>query len=144
MPTRRLVLSQLLVVLGLAGACSRDDPQAALEAAVQQLQDSLEAKNAGAVMDLLDEKFRAQDDLNREWAKRTMTLLFLRHANVKVVALSRTSRIDPNAPHVATTEAQVVLGGAQGLIPEQVAPYAVKLQWRRDGKHWKLFALEWQ
>lgn len=142
-PRRRLVLASLLLPAVLL-ACGRDDPQAALEATVQQLQDSLEAKNAGAVLELLDEKFRAQDDLNREWARRTMALLFLRHRNVKIVALTRSSRIEPNARHVATTEAQVVLSGAQGLIPEQAAPYAVKLQWRHDGKRWKLFALEWQ
>jgi hypothetical protein len=143
MPTRRLALAQLLTLAAL-GACSRDDPQAALEAAVQQLQDSLEAKKASAVLAQLDEQFRAQDDLNREWAQRTMALVFLRHANVKVVALTRTSRIDPNARHVAFTEAQVLLTGAQGLIPERAAPYTVKLQWRLDGKQWKLFALEWQ
>ena len=130
-------------LLTLAG-CGRDDPQAALDAAVQQLQDRLEAKDAGAVMDLLDEQFRAQDDLNREWARRTMALLFLRHANVKVVALTRSNRIDPNARHVAFTEAQVLLTGAQGLLPEQAAPYAVTLQWRHDGKRWRLFSLTWQ
>ena len=142
-PARRLVLAQLLT-LALLGACSRDDPQAALEAAVQQLQDNLEARKASAVLAQLDDQFRAQDDLNREWAQRTMTLLFLRYANVKVVALTRTSRIDPKARHVAFTEAQVLLTGAQGLVPEQAAPYNVKLQWRLDGKQWKLFALEWQ
>ena len=142
-PSRRLVLAQLLT-LALLGACSRDDPQAALEAAVQQLQDNLEARKASAVLAQLDDQFRAQDDLNREWAQRTMTLLFLRYANVKVVALTRTSRIDPKARHVAFTEAQVLLTGAQGLVPEQAAPYNVKLQWRLDGKQWKLFALEWQ
>ena len=38
----------------------------------------------------------------------------------------------------------MLLSGAQDLIPERVAPYTVKLQWRHDGSRWKLFALEWQ
>lgn len=143
LPTRRIFFAGLIALVGLGG-CRRSDPQAALEAAVQQLQDRLEAKDASAVLALLDDQFRAQDDLNREWAQRTMALLFLRYANVKIVALARSSLIEPNAPHVGTTEAQVVLSGAQGLIPERAAPYAVKLQWRHDGKRWKLFALEWQ
>jgi hypothetical protein len=143
MPTRRHVLALGAAATVLA-ACGRDDPQAALEAAVQQLQDHLEAKDAGAVLDLLDAQFRAQDDLNREWARRTMGLLFLRHANVRIVALTRTSRIAPDARHVGFTEAQVLLSGAQDLIPDRVAPYSIKLEWRHDGSRWKLFALDWQ
>jgi len=143
MPTRRQALATTLALVVLGG-CSRDDPQAALEAAVQQLQDSLEAKRTSAVMDLLDAQFRVQQEPGREWAQRTMTLMFLRHASVKVVAVTRSSRIDPNARHVGYTDAQVVLAGAQGLIPEQAAPYSIRLQWRRDGNRWKLFALEWE
>jgi len=143
MPTRRRVLA-LGAVAALPIACGRDDPQAALDAAAQQLQDHLEAKDAAAVLALLDAQFRAQDELDREWARRTMALLFLRHAKVSVVTLARTSRIDPNARHVGFTEAQVLLSGAQDLIPERVAPYTVTLQWRHDGSRWKLFALAWQ
>ena len=145
MPSRRLTLALLLTLpVALLPACGRNDPQAALEATVQQLQDHLEARDAAAVLALLDEQFRAQDDLDREWARRTMGLLFMRYANVKVVALSRSSRIDPKAAHVAHTEAQVLLSGAQELIPDRVTPYAVKLEWRHDGKRWKLFSLAWQ
>ena len=63
-------------------ACSKDDPQVSLEAAVQQLQDQIEARDTGAVMDLLDAKFRAQDEYDADWARKTMTLMFLRYAQV--------------------------------------------------------------
>ena len=46
---RRLVLALLLAPMLLAG-CGKTDPQAALEAAVQELQDNLEAKKTGAVV----------------------------------------------------------------------------------------------
>jgi hypothetical protein len=150
-PARRAAMARAsglaLVLAGtvtLLPGCSRDDPQAALEAAVGQLQERLEARDADGVLDLLGDPFRAQDELDRDWARRTMTLLFLRYAHVKVVALARTSRIDPNAPHVGHTDAQVLLSGAQDLIPDRVAPYAVRLEWRHDGKRWKLHALTWQ
>jgi hypothetical protein len=81
-----------LAVTAAAG-CSRDNPQAELEAAVQALQDNLEAKRSGAVLDQLAPEFRAQSELDREWAKRTVTVLFLQNANVKVVALNRSSRV---------------------------------------------------
>jgi hypothetical protein len=140
---RRIFMSVLCwLTVGLA-ACSKDDPQASLEAAVQQLQDQIEARDTGAVMDLLDARFRAQDEYDADWARKTMTLMFLRYAQVKVIALSRNSRIDPPGSPIGLTEAQVVVTGAQGLIPERVTPYAVTLEWRREGSVWRLRDLRW-
>ncbi|OQW85834.1 MAG: hypothetical protein BWK72_20240 [Rhodoferax ferrireducens] len=138
-----LGLTLALACVAVSG-CSRSvDPQASLEAAVQALQDNLEAKKTSAVMDLLDPQYRAQQELDRDWAKRTMTLMFLQHASVKVVALTRSSQIDPGAPQTGYTDAQVVLTGAQNIIPDTAAPYVVRLQWSRDGEQWKLRTLEW-
>jgi hypothetical protein len=125
-------------------ACSKDDPQAALEAAAQQLQDHLEAKDTGAVFDMLDPQFRAKDEFDRDWARKTMALMFLRYANVKVIAVTRSSRIDPPGSPIGVTEAQIVVTGAQGLIPERASPYTVQLRWQRDGKEWKLRDLQWE
>ena len=130
-----------LAVTAVAG-CSRDNPQAELEAAVQALQDSLEARRTGAVLDQLAPEFRAQAELDREWAKRTMTVLFLQNANVKVVALNRSSRVTSKT--TGETDAQVVLAGGQGLVPERASPYSVKLRWRREGRQWSLTSLEWE
>lgn len=144
--TRRgavLALCASTTLLLLAG-CARDDPQASLETAVQQLQDHIEAKKTSAVMDMLHPRFRAQAELDPEWARNTMTLLFLRYPNVSVVAVTRRSEVDPATPLAGRTEAQVVLSGAQGLIPDRVAPYAITLRWRRESDEWKLLDLEWQ
>ncbi|MGS5088839.1 hypothetical protein ACVC7V_20345 [Hydrogenophaga sp. A37] len=142
---RRLFLSlSLPCVLPWLTACSKDDPQAALEAAAQQLQDHLEAKDTGAVFDMLDPQFRAKDEFDRDWARKTMALMFLRYANVKVIAVTRSSRIDPPGSPIGVTEAQIVVTGAQGLIPERASPYTVQLRWQRDGDEWKLRDLQWE
>lgn len=134
--------------LALLGCSQPDDPQAALDATVQRLQDALEAKDADAVMDLLDAKFRAQsgesDGLDREWARKTMALMFLRYQQVKVIAVTRSSRVDAAGGQTGRTEAQVLVTGAQGLIPERASPYAVQLEWWREGGDWKLRDLRWQ
>jgi hypothetical protein len=143
MLSRRATLVMLAASV-LPGACSSDDPQASLEAAVRELQANLEAKKTGAVLDQLDPAFRARQEMDREWAKRTMTMLFLRHANVKVVAVSADTRVDPVKRAFGQTDAQVVVAGAQGLIPDRIAPYRVRLQWRRDGSRWKLLSLDWE
>ena len=129
--------------LALLGCGQPDDPQAALDATVQRLQDALEAKDADAVLELLDAKFRAQDELDREWARKTMALMFLRYQQVKVIAVTRSSRVDAAGGQTGRTEAQVLVTGAQGLVPERVEPYAVKMEWRLVGGDWKLSDLRW-
>ena len=138
-----LTLMMLLGSLMLAG-CGKADPQAALEAAVQKLQDNLEARKTSDVMSQLHPGFQAGEGMDREWAKRTMTLMFMRYANIRIVAVTRNSRIDAGSSQVGHTEAQVVVTGAQGLIPERVEPYAITLQWRLDGSDWKLMELRWE
>lgn len=140
---RKLFLSLLLTLSALAG-CGRDDPRAQLDAAVQQLQGNLEAKNSGAVIDQLAGDFRANGEYDRDWARRTMTLMFLRHQQVKVILLSSDSRLDPTSPNRGHTAAQVALTGAEDLIPDSAGHYAVKLEWWREGSDWKLARLDWQ
>lgn len=139
-----LLISMLASVATLFPACSKPDPQTALEAAVQQLQDRLEARDSKAVLTMLDTRFRAQDEYDAEWARKTMALMFLRYANVKVIAVTRSSRIDPPGSGIGITEAQVLVTGAQGLIPERASPYSVQLQWALDGSDWKLRDLRWE
>jgi hypothetical protein len=50
----------------LTGCGAKDDPQARLEAAVQQLQDNLEAKDTGAVLAQLHPQFSAQQAFDRD------------------------------------------------------------------------------
>lgn len=140
---RKLFLSLLLALFALAG-CGREDPRAQLDAAVKQLQDNLEAKNSGAVIDQLAGDFRANGEFDRDWARRTMALLFLRHQQVKVILLRSTSQLDPTYPNRGHTDAQVALTGAENLIPDSAGHYSVKLEWWRDGAQWKLARLDWE
>ena len=144
MKHRSILTSMVLALALILSGCSKADPQAQLEAAVQKLQDSLEAKDTSAVIDQLDASFQAQDGLDREWARKTMTLMFLRYASVKVIAVTRKSSIDPTAAQSGLTQAQVLVTGAQGLIPERAAPYDVRLEWRRVSDEWKLTRITWE
>jgi hypothetical protein len=111
----RLVTFALLLIFSLISGCGRDDPQAALEAAVQQLQDNIEAKQTSAVLEQLHPQFSANQQYDREWAKRTMLMLFMRNQKVSVIAFSKNSTIDPTYPDKGNTEAEIALTGATGL-----------------------------
>lgn len=143
MRLRLFTLAGLLIVSLLSG-CGQTDPQAALEAAVQQLQDNLENKQTNAVLEQLHGQFSAEQQYDREWAKRTMLMVFLRHQKVSVIAFSKTSKIDPTYPDKGHTEAEIALAGASGLIPDNAAHYRVKLQWWLEDGEWKLARLNWR
>ncbi|WP_159970667.1 hypothetical protein [Pseudomonas sp. 8Z] len=145
MSMRHLSCSLLFAIsLLLAGCGAGDAPQDALQTAAQQLQDNLESKNSSAVMDQLHADFLARQELDRDWAKRTMALLLLRHKNIQVIALGKNSWIDSAISSKGYTEAQIGLSGADGLIPDTVRHYSVKLEWWREGRQWKLARLDWE
>ena len=125
-------------------ACSKSDPQARLDAAVDALQAAIEARDTGDVIDLLDANFRGSANLDPQEARRMLTGVFLRYKNIRVVAVGRKSQIDPVTPTLGRVEAQVLVTGAQGLIPERVEPYAVKMEWRLVDGDWKLSDLRWE
>jgi hypothetical protein len=137
-------LPLLLACLLTLGGCTRDSELQLLEKSVKQLQDNLEAKRIPAVLEQLHGDFRAQQDLDRQWAQRTMALLFLRHQQVRVIALSQRSQLDPTYPGRGQTRAEVALTGAEGLLPDSARHYRVTLEWWREGDHWQLARLDWE
>lgn len=140
----RLVTFALLLIFSLISGCGRDDPQAALEAAVQQLQDNIEAKQTSAVLEQLHPQFSANQQYDREWAKRTMLMLFMRNQKVSVIAFSKNSTIDPTYPDKGNTEAEIALTGATGLIPDNAAHYRLQLQWWYEDGEWQLARMNWK
>lgn len=143
MSLRQLALLGLLLFFGCS-ACSRDAPLVALEKAVTQLQENIEAKRSGAVLEQLHEQFIAEREYDRNWAKRTMALLFLRHTYVQVIALGKSSQIDPLHPAIGRTHARVALAGAEGLIPDSTRSYRVDLEWWLEDGEWRLARLDWE
>lgn len=143
MPVWKLALWVVLAALALAG-CKADDPQAALDAAAESLQRSIEERDTGALMDCLHADFAANGQYGRDWAQRTATLMFLRHRNVKVLRLASRNWIDSTYPDRGHSEAQVALTGAENLLPQRVGHYEVELEWWREDGQWKLARLDWK
>jgi hypothetical protein len=142
--TRAQLIPAFLLICALLAGCTPSDPQAALEAAVQQLQDNLEAKNTGDVMEQLHPQFSAQQQYDRTWAQRTMAMLFLRHKQVQVIAIGTSSEVDPTYSEKGHTRAEVAMTGAEGLIPDSARHYSVKLEWWLEDGEWKLARLNWE
>lgn len=143
MPIWKLAVIAAIAALALVG-CGRDDPQAALEAAARSLQNSIEKKDTGALMERIHADFNANQQLDRDWVKRTATLMFLRNRKVSVIALGSRSWIDPSYADKGYTEAQIAMTGAEGLVPERLGHYEVKLEWWMEDGEWQLARLNWE
>lgn len=141
---RQLFPLVFIMTCALLGGCQPSDPQAALAAAVQQLQDNLEHKQTAAVLEQLHPQFRAQQEFDRDWAKRTMLLLFMRHKQVQVLALSKDSQLDPSNHARGYTLAHIALTGAEGLLPDSAGQYQVRLEWWLEDGEWRLARLHWE
>ena len=132
-----------LLLLAMLGGCSRDDPQAALEKAARQLQAGLEEKDLSSVLAQLHSDFQAGEGLDRAWAERSMRLAFLRHRNIRIIALRHDSWLDSSYADRGYTEADVSMSGAEGLLPQRAGHYSLRLEWWQENDEWRLARLSW-
>lgn len=137
-----LVLPLLASVLLLCGC--RDEPLAALESAADQLQANLDDKATVSALEQLHLQFHARDNLDRDWAARTMALLFLRHRQVEVVVMARHCELDSTYSERGHCRAQVALAGAENLLPDSARLYSVRSEWWLEGGDWQLARLDWE
>lgn len=143
MPVWKIATTVMMMAL-LLGGCGRDDPEAALASAAKSLQDSIENKDTARLMQGIHSDFSANRQLDRDWVRRTAALMFLRHRNVRVIALSSRSWIDPTYPDKGYSETQVALTGAEGLLPDRLGHYDVRMEWWLTEGEWQLARLNWE
>ena len=75
----RLACMGLLLIVS---ACSRSDPEQAVRAQLEALQQAIDARDAGAVEDLLAEDFIGNEGMDRRGAKQLAAGVFLRHREI--------------------------------------------------------------
>ncbi|MDR0529577.1 MAG: hypothetical protein LBG69_08220 [Zoogloeaceae bacterium] len=128
----------------LCAACARkDDALSALDKATDTLQRGIAEKDTAQVLGLLHADFAARaPDENRDWAKRVLFAAFSRHKNIRVMTLRLENRLSPGTPDRAISEGEILLIGADGLIPENANRYQVRLGWIQQNGAWRLLRLE--
>lgn len=135
----RLVCMALLLVLA---GCSRSDPEQAVRAQLEVLQQAIDARDAGAVADLLAEDFIGNDGLDRRGAKQLAAGVFLRHREVGARLGPVTVELRGEGEAIARFSV-LATGGSGGLLPEQGQVYQVETGWRLQDGDWKLLNASW-
>lgn len=130
-----------LLISAMIG-CSRASPEQAVRQQLEALQSAIDARDAGAVHDLLAEDFIGNGGIDRRGARQLALAVFLQHREVG-------ARLGPVKVELrGTTEATATFSvlatsGSGGLLPESGQVFDVETGWRvLDGK-WRLLNARW-
>ena len=135
----RLACIGLLLVVS---ACSRSDPEQAVRAQLEALQQAIDARDAGAVEDLLAEDFIGNEGMDRRGAKQLAAAVFLRHREIGARLGPVTVELRGEREAIARFSV-LATGGSGGLLPEQGQVYQVQTGWRLQDGDWKLLNASW-
>jgi len=135
----RLACIGLLLVVS---ACSRSDPEQAVRAQLEALQHAIDARDAGAVEDLLAEDFIGNEGMDRRGAKQLAAAVFLRHREIGARLGPVTVELRGEREAIARFSV-LATGGSGGLLPEQGQVYQVQTGWRLQDGDWKLLNASW-
>ena len=127
----------------LAGACSRTSPEQAVRDRIEAMQEAIDARDAGAVGDLLADDFVGNDGLDKRGARQLAAAMFLRFRDVSAKLGPATVELRGSRDAVARFSA-LATGGSGGLWPESGQVYEVETGWRLVDGDWKLLSAEWK
>ncbi len=130
-----------LVLVALC-ACTRTTPEQQLRATVSALQAGIEARDAGAIRDVLADDFFGPEGLDREGAVRMAQVLFLRHRAIGVtIAGPLEVRMQPG--HASVGFDVALTGGSGRVLPDAARLYGVETGWRLQDGDWRLTSATW-
>lgn len=137
----RFALLTFVVLLAACGARTSDEQK--LRSALAAMQQAVEARKPGEVVEHVAEDFTGADgDFDRRKLHDLLRLQVLRNERIGVTVVVRDIRIDVAR---ATVVATVTLTGSSGSwIPARGAVYTITSGWRRDGSDWKAVHANWQ
>ena len=126
--------------LALAVGCSAPPDEAALRERIEAMQAAVEARDADALLDAVDEGFGGPEGMDRDGLRRYATLMLLRQQNVGVVIGPVEVELHGDR---ASARFDAAVSGSNRFIPEGVEARRVETVWRRDGDEWVLVAADW-
>ncbi len=133
----------LAALLAIAGGCSRTPPEEAVRDRIEVLQAAVDARDAGAVEDVLAADFIGNDGLDRQGARRLAAGMFLQFRDVSAKLGPATVEMRGERDAVANFSV-LATGGSGGLLPESGQVYEVETGWRLVDGDWVLLSASWE
>lgn len=142
----RRLLGVAMACLGgalLVVACARTPPEQQLRETAAAMQHAVEARDTGALRELLAEDFIGPDGLDRQGAGRLAQAMFLRHRAVGVTLGPLQVSMHPDGEHATVACSVALTGGEGGVLPDAARVYQVESGWRLVGGDWRMTSLGW-
>lgn len=131
----------IVLVLLLAGACSRTPDDQAIRAAIERGALAVQEHDAGGLMDLVSEDFIGNDELDRAQLRNYLRAQFIaaQALGVHVGPIEVEVRGDR-----ATARFDALFTDTSGRwIPDRATTLRFETGWRRSGKHWQCINARW-
>ena len=140
---QRICLALAMVAALALAACGRSTPEQAVRKQVDAMQAAIDARDAGAVHDLLAAEFIGNDGMDRRAVRQLAAAVFLRHrdVNAKVGPVDVELRGESDA---IARFSVLATGGSGGLLPDSGQVYQVETGWRLVDGEWKLLNASWK
>lgn len=107
-------------------------------------QQSLEARDAASLSDVVAEDFVGPDGMDRAGLRRMAQAAFLRYRSVGVKLGPMRVDMAADGRHATVSFTAALTGGEGALLPESARIHAVESGWREgDGGEWELTSLRW-
>lgn len=140
--SHRNVALAALLACALAG-CAGDTPEQRLRATMSELQQAVEARDAGGIRALLADDFVGSRGLDRDGAVGMARVAFLRHRQVGVAVVGPLDvRMQPG--HASVRFDAALTGGSGRLLPDAARLYEVETGWRLEDGEWRLTSATWE
>lgn len=149
--TARIHAGMCLAAILLLAGCSSPPPEQALRESVAQLEAAIEARDPGALVDVLAGDFIGPGGMDRSGARRLAQLTFLRNKDVTVALgpldidiVDAAGKDGAATMHATVVFTAALAGGSGRWLPDAGSVYRVETGWRHDGGDWVLASARWE
>ena len=136
------MLAVVYLLITAVSGCSRTPPEQAVRQQLAALQTAIDARDAGAVHDLLADDFIGNGGMDRRGARQMATAVFLRHRDVGARLGPVTVEIQSETEAVAKFNV-LATGSNGGLIPTNGQVFDFETGWRLVDGEWRLLNARW-
>lgn len=144
MAPRRRILVFCLLTLPALSCTMETGPEDAIRANIDAIQQAVEDKDTGEVLDFVTEQFLGNGRIDKRGLRGLMLAYYLRHKKINVVVTRMDIEVNPYDPYSAKMQGTVVLTGTDHLLPENGRLVNVSGEWQKYGDDWQLARLDWE
>ena len=135
-------LALILVFALVATACSRATDEDLVKQNLDQVIESVKARQPKAVIEHLTQDFQGQQRMGADDVRRFMIAQFFRNQKISIVTTGL--KITVHGEQQASASFRVVVTGGMDWIPDRLDYYQVETEWVKQDGDWLIRTANWK